>query len=142
MRIAKIFTFDAAHRLSNYEGKCRNLHGHHYLLRVTLEGDGLDKQGMVIDFGILKEIVNKVIDSFFDHKAILKKDDPINKKIAKAIPSKYNSCYLVNYNPTAENMVNDICTRLNLIFKGKFEVVKVRLYETPTSYAEVENVKR
>lgn len=139
MRVTKIFTFDSAHRLSDYNGKCFNLHGHTYKLEVTLEGNALDKLGMVIDFGVLKDKVNGVIDGFFDHKTILKRSDPLNLKLVSGCEELAGSFYMTDYNPTAENMAKDIYNRLKLDFNGEIRVVKVKLYETPTSFVEYKN---
>jgi len=141
MTVTKIFTFDAAHRLSDYKGKCKNLHGHTYRVEITVSGE-LNKLGMVIDFGELKEIYNKIIDRNFDHRTILKEDDPINIMIAETIPEAV--CW-VPYNPTAENLAQDIFNLVydELLTKYKSNLVikleKIRVYETPTSYAEVKN---
>ena len=139
MRVTKMFTFDAGHRLSDYEGKCKRLHGHTYKLEVTLEGK-VDKLGMVVDFGELKNMYGLWVETKFDHKMILKMGDSYNEKLAKSLPEDDESICWVEYNPTAENMANDIFN----IFKGKLKeisysvkIIKVRLYETPTSYAEV-----
>lgn len=69
MLIAKEFIFDAAHNLLNYEGKCANLHGHTYRLQVVLSGK-VQKNGLVMDFEIIKNIVNKKVISVLDHKYI------------------------------------------------------------------------
>lgn len=66
MRISKEFSFDAAHNLVNYHGKCENLHGHSYRLRVTLEGPVGD-DGMVCDFVLLKQIVEERVLARLDH---------------------------------------------------------------------------
>jgi len=111
--VTKIFTFDAAHRLNDYDGPCANIHGHTYKLEVTVGVHELDYQDMVIDFSRLKEIVENVVLERFDHVFI-------NDQ--------------VNYNPTAENMALDI--HHSLCAAG-LNVDKIRLWETPTSYAEV-----
>lgn len=135
MKITKSFTFDAGHRLSNYEGKCKNLHGHTYKVEITIKGT-LDKIGMLIDFGTLKEVYNKTVDAKFDHKLILFQDDPLNKKIQEVSPE---AVVMVPYNPTAENFAKDI---FNMVADGLDDlkapglVDKIRVYETPTSYAE------
>lgn len=67
MFVTKIFTFDAAHKLTNYYGKCERLHGHTYKLEVTLEGD-VQSNGMVIDFVVLKRIVKKHVLNKLDHQ--------------------------------------------------------------------------
>ena len=134
MKVVKIFTFDAAHRLSNYEGKCFNLHGHTYRLEITVSGK-LNSMGFVVDFGDLKKIVNEMLDNLFDHKTILKDTDAMNLKLQAILPE--GSVYMAPYNPTAENMVNDIFERLRNSFPVGVILEKIRLYETATNYAEV-----
>lgn len=116
--VTKEFTFDSAHFLINYNGKCANLHGHTYKLQITVFGR-LNEQGMVIDFNELKRVVSEKIIDDLDHKVI-------------------NDVF--PYNPTAENMVIHIFDvvkdYLLKNYKNKVFIEKVRLYETPTSYAE------
>ena len=105
--ITKEFTFDSAHQLDWHGGKCKNLHGHTYKLQVTISGK-LTKEGVVMDFGDLKKIVNQKIIEKLDHQYL-------NKIIE---------------NPTAENMVIWIWNQL----KGDFNLNTIKLWETPTSY--------
>jgi len=138
MNVTKKFTFDAAHRLSGYVGKCKNLHGHTYLLEVTLTGE-INHMGFIVDFGDLKTVVSKMLDTYFDHKTILRLEDDMNLAIQKILPPE--SVYMVSYNPTAENMVLDIWEKLYEAFlsvETTAKIKKIRLYETPTSYAEKE----
>jgi 6-pyruvoyltetrahydropterin/6-carboxytetrahydropterin synthase len=65
--ITKVFTFDSAHHLNDYEGKCKNIHGHTYKLEVTVKGMP-DKRGMVIDFHDLNDLVEAEVISKIDHK--------------------------------------------------------------------------
>jgi len=145
MKVTKIFTFDAGHRLSNYEGKCKHLHGHTYTLEITVEG-GLDKTGMVMDFGELKRIFNELIDPKFDHKFMLNRDDPENQsefdEAGKGGHYRwfYDSVCWVGYNPTAENIATDIFAMFKnglLNLQVPVELVSVKLFETPTSFAEI-----
>lgn len=139
MQITKLFTFDAGHRLSDYEGKCKRLHGHTYHLEITVEGE-LDERGMVMDFGDLKTIFKEKIDSKFDHRFMLKKGDKYNEDLAKSLPQGDESICWVEYNPTAENISKDIMEILKKNIEDQkipAKVVKVRLYETPTSFAEI-----
>lgn len=136
MKATRVFTFDSGHRLSNYEGKCKRLHGHTYKLEVTVEGD-LDKLGMVMDFGDLKILFNDYIDSKFDHKMILKKGDALNEAIAKVLPKDDLSICWVDYNPTAENIASDIFNILKNALVSDVRLSGVKLYETPTSFAEI-----
>jgi len=122
--ICKMFSFAAAHKLPNHQGLCQNLHGHEYILHVAIEGDIVQDKispqfGMIMDFGELKRLVTSVI-SKFDH-------------------SYLNDFYA---NPTAEIMVADIVTLLkstiNTNAPNYKKLKSVRLYETPTSYAQWE----
>jgi len=139
MQITKIFTFDSGHRLSNYEGKCKRLHGHTYRLEITVSGD-VDYKGMVMDFGDLKTIFKEHIDSKFDHKLMLKRGDKFNEALASSLPKEDDSICWVDYNPTAENIAKDIMEilqkRLSKLTTAA-DVAKVKLYETPTCFAEI-----
>ena len=80
IRLTKEFTFEAAHSLEGYDGACREIHGHSYRLFVTIKGepstDAYDpKQGMVMDFGVLKRIVNEQIVSQFDHAFVMRRTE-------------------------------------------------------------------
>lgn len=121
--ICKSFTFDAAHYLPHHDGKCKNLHGHTYKLEVAVSSNSLvtggSSTGMVMDFGDLKIIVKRVVLDQLDHISL-------------------------NYiwdNPTAEIMADWIFRGLKESIE-RFSTVKldrVRLYETPDSYAEVKH---
>lgn len=113
----KIFTFDSAHKLNDYEGDCKYLHGHTYKLEVTVRGRR-DKCGMVIDFKDLKSIVKEEIISEIDHRYL-------------------NDIF--DYNPTCENMVEWIFEKLdNRLSCGDRVLQKIVLWETPTSFATLE----
>ncbi|WML52926.1 6-carboxytetrahydropterin synthase QueD [Neobacillus sp. PS3-12] len=121
--VSKEFTFDAAHHLHCYEGKCKNLHGHTYKVVFGLSGY-LDDRGLMIDFGEIKEIWKNEIEIHLDHR--------------------YLNDTLPPMNTTAENIVVWICEKMTDALKQKerqnqyhgARVEFVRLYETPTSYAE------
>lgn len=66
MFLKKSFTFDAAHRLERYHGKCEALHGHTYKLQVTLEGNP-DSEDMIMDFTQLKDLIKERVISRLDH---------------------------------------------------------------------------
>jgi 6-pyruvoyltetrahydropterin/6-carboxytetrahydropterin synthase len=135
--IAEI-TFDAAHRLSNYEGKCKRIHGHTYKVFVEVSADSLNNWGAVIDFGDLKKMMNDHIDAIYDHKLLLFVDDPINKKISAALPID-DWIYWMNSNTTAENIAKEIYTEIRVILKtltkSNVSVNKVTVYETPKNGA-------
>lgn len=111
--VCKMFEFSAAHRLPQHDGLCKNLHGHTYKLEVEITGEIDAFIGMVADFGDMKEIVTNQIIAQFDHTLL-------NHKFE---------------NPTAEIMVERIAELLEISFEPCV-LIRVRLWETPTSYAE------
>lgn len=116
--VSKEFTFDAAHHLHCYEGKCKNLHGHTYKVIFGVSGF-TDDIGLVIDFGDIKKIWKEKIEVHLDHR--------------------YLNDTLPNMNTTAENMVVWIYEKVDEALKGDANDCRiefVKLYETPTSYAE------
>ncbi|MDA3871980.1 MAG: 6-carboxytetrahydropterin synthase QueD [Candidatus Marinimicrobia bacterium] len=122
--ISKIFNFSMAHRLTFHNGKCRNLHGHTYKLEITISGD-INKNGIIIDFGDLKEIVIKNIIDKLDHStAIYEKDSLLLTNFPKVL--KYN---IFPYETTAENLSKWIFDQLTKLLK----IEKVRLWETPSN---------
>lgn len=76
MEISRTFKFDAAHFLLNYKGKCSQLHGHTYKLKITLNGEPNSETNMIIDFGMLKSFFKQNIEPIFDHKTIVAIDSP------------------------------------------------------------------
>jgi len=135
--ITKVITMDCGHRLSDYNGKCRRIHGHTYKLEVTIRGK-LNEQGMVVDFNQLKEILVQKVENKFDHKLILKIDDTLNQTISKVIPQDEDWICWVDYNPTAENMAADVFEILKAELKRRnLKLEKVVIWETPSSFAEI-----
>jgi 6-pyruvoyltetrahydropterin/6-carboxytetrahydropterin synthase len=127
--------FDSAHRLYPYEGKCANIHGHRYRLEVSLSGE-LDEKDLVVDFGELKFLITDLVNSFLDHKLLLNVHDPI----LEAIKSSGVEYLVFGRSPTAEVLASFLFVSLNSEFNQRYPFVrleKVRLYETPTCYAEV-----
>ena len=139
IRVTKQFNFESAHALWNYDGKCKNIHGHTYKLFVTIKGMPVDnkkspKNGMVMDFGDLKKIVKTNIVDIYDHALILNKD-------AKFSNSGFNNQMYerfieTDYQPTCENMVTDFADIIKYNLPKLIKLHSVRLYETETSFAE------
>lgn len=127
--VVKEFTFDAAHKLPSHLGKCKNLHGHTYRLQVGVKGPIDPETGMVVDFATVKEIVGSTIVNALDHGYLneMDRDEDYFNDFPK-------------WNPTAELMAAWMARALINFFNEQWEgIVKlalVRLYETPTSYAE------
>ena len=126
--VTKIMDFAYGHRLINYDGKCRFLHGHNGILEVDIAADTLDDCGMVVDFGDVKDLVKGWVDENLDHRMILCRDDPM----AEALAEMGEPVYLMPANPTAENIAKHIFEQA----KGMgLNIVEARLWETPSSYA-------
>lgn len=119
--LVKEVSFDSAHNLYEYDGKCRSLHGHTYVAQIGILGK-TDERGLVIDFGDIKDMFKTHLEPHLDHKYLNQSLPPMNT--------------------SAENMVYWIYEQLDNLISEKYkyyelELSFVRLYETPTSYAEV-----
>jgi 6-pyruvoyltetrahydropterin/6-carboxytetrahydropterin synthase len=139
IRVTKEFPFEMAHVLWNYDGPCKNVHGHSYRLFVTLTGTpGTDpdnpKNGMVIDFSDLKRIIRNQIISVFDHSVVI--SNRINKGKADLFKEMFGNTVLVNYQPTCENLVADFAVRISQYIPDGVKLHSLKLYETATSFAE------
>jgi 6-pyruvoyltetrahydropterin/6-carboxytetrahydropterin synthase len=120
--------FCYGHRLLDYDGKCRHLHGHNGTAVITLHGDRLDRRGMLVDFSDLKRVVGGWIDSTLDHTMLLHKDDPV----LPLLREKGERVHVLDVNPTAENIAKLI---FDYAAGQGFPVTEVRLWETPSCYA-------
>ena len=98
--VTKTIDFCYGHRLLNYDGQCKYLHGHNGRLDIRVESNSLDEKGMVIDFTVIKENVKTWIDSNLDHRMILAKEDPLIPILKDA----GQPIYVMDSNPTAENL--------------------------------------
>lgn len=127
-RVTKQIDFSYGHRLLEHQGRCRYLHGHNGLLEVTVEAEELDGQGMVVDFGDLRDVVKGWLDANLDHKMLLCRRDPV----APVLAEMGEPLFLMEDNPTAENIAR-------LVYRAVKEqgvtLAEVRLWETTTSYA-------
>lgn len=140
IRITKIFTFETAHILYGYDGKCKNVHGHSYKLFVSIKGKPIDnindcKNGMVIDFGDLKKIVNEEIVNQWDHAVMLNANSP-HKDLGKDLESQGHKVIFCNYQPTCENMLYDIAEKIKKRLPSQVELAYLKLHETENSYGE------
>lgn len=137
IRLTKKFTFEMAHALSGYDGQCSHIHGHSYILYVTVQGlpetdVASPKYGMVIDFTELKQAVNRLIIDRLDHALLLRHDAPLAGELQKT----YEKIVQTPYQPTCENMVQDFAAILQTALPPRISLYSVRLHETATSYAE------
>jgi 6-pyruvoyltetrahydropterin/6-carboxytetrahydropterin synthase len=139
IRVTKEFHFEMAHALWNYDGPCRNVHGHSYRLFVTISGVPVDdpgnpKNGMVIDFTDLKRIVKKEIVEVFDHSLVVSR--LFDKEKTEMFNRMFGNTVQVDYQPTCENLVTDFSTRIASQLPAGIKLCSLKLYETATSYAE------
>ena len=123
-KVTRQISFCYGHRLLDYEGKCRHLHGHNGVVEIEFTASELDAKGMVIDFGSIKRIVSGWIEENLDHKMILRRDDPA----VPALQRLGEEIHVLDANPTAENiakLIHDYAASQNL------PVTAVRLWESP-----------
>lgn len=116
INLTKIFTFESAHQLPKYEGKCARIHGHSYKLEVTVEGvlhtQG-SSEGMIMDASDLSSVVEREIISQWDHQFL---ND------------------VVSFRTTVENLSQEIFIRLT---QAQLPVTKIKLWETEKLYATI-----
>ncbi len=127
-KVTKQIDFCYGHRLLNYDGKCKYLHGHNGLLEIDVATESLDSQGMVIDFGDIRDVVKGWVDANMDHRMILSKDDPILEVLVEL----NEPVYVLDQNPTAENIAKRIHDEAR---STGLDILETRLWETPSSYA-------
>lgn len=139
IRVTKKFTFDMAHALFGYDGPCKNIHGHTYILSVTLKGKVINdsnhpKNGMVIDFSDLKQKIKKNVIDVFDHSLVLNAASP--HTLLTEIINNFEKVHYVPYQPSCENLLMDFVKRISLVLTDNVLLNNIKLEETPTSFAE------
>ena len=137
--ITKIFHFEAAHALNGYDGICRNIHGHSYEMRVTVKGmplnePGNPKNGMVIDFHDLKDIVNQEVIEKLDHSFIIGNNMP--KDFVEITKQNFDKVVELPYQPTTENMLADFAQRIKHRLPQHVDLYSITLQETRDNIAE------
>ena len=128
-----------AHILYRYDGLCKNIHGHSYNLEVTIAGEPLNnpnhpKDGMILDFTDLKEIVKSRVTQRFDHALMVSKLTPENQ--LELLKQTTDRLIVVDFQPTTENIVAYIAKILQQHLPSPVTLYSIRLYETVTSFAE------
>jgi len=127
-RVTREIDFCYGHRLLNYEGKCKYLHGHNGRAVIVIESETVDHRGMVIDFSDIKKVISTWIDENLDHRMILNRNDPA----IAALRELGEPLYLIDENPTAENiakLIHEVGVRAGL------PIVETHLWETPRCFA-------
>ncbi|TDQ41059.1 6-carboxytetrahydropterin synthase QueD [Aureibacillus halotolerans] len=119
--VSKEFTFDAAHHLHHYEGKCKNLHGHTYKVIFGVSGF-VDERGLMMDFADIKQIWKDEIEVHLDHRYLNETLPPMNTTAENMV--------VWIYEKMADALSHAVCE------EQQARVEFVRLFETPTSFAE------
>ncbi|MEM1202356.1 MAG: 6-carboxytetrahydropterin synthase QueD [Acidobacteriota bacterium] len=115
--VCKEYDFAAGHRIPEHPGKCRNLHGHNYRVRVHLRAETLDPMGMVIDFAELKTLMHEVIE-------------PLDHRVLNELPP------FEHKNPTSENLAEHIFREVEVrLPRDRVRLDRVELWENDTSCA-------
>jgi 6-pyruvoyltetrahydropterin/6-carboxytetrahydropterin synthase len=127
-QVTREILFCYGHRLLNYDGKCRHLHGHNGRAVIALGSVTLDKLGMVVDFSRIKRVVSNWIDETLDHRMLLHKDDPM----LPFLRQQGEPVYVMDVNPTAENIARLI---FDYTAAQGFPVIEVQLWETDHCFA-------
>ncbi len=140
IRITKIFTFETAHVLYNYDGKCKNMHGHSYKLFVTVKGTPIQdldnhKNGMVVDFGDIKKIVKEEIIDLWDHSVLINALSP-HKELGENLEQQGHRVIYCPFQPTCENMLLEIAQKIKSKLPQSVSLAYLKLHETENSYGE------
>ncbi len=130
-RVTCQIDFCYGHRLLNYLGKCRFLHGHNGRAEISIASDKLDHRGMVLDFTDIKRDVSGWIDANLDHRMVLHEDDPVVPMLRELS----EPMFLLPHNPTAENIAKLI---FDAAMQRGFPIESVKLWETPRCFATYE----
>ena len=126
--VTKKVEFCYGHRLLDYDGVCRHLHGHNAVVEIEVQAETLDRREMVVDFGDIKKTVKAWIDRELDHRMILRRDDPL----VAMLQSIGEPMYLLDSNPTVERIARLI---YDVSREHGLPVSRVTVWETPTSWA-------
>ncbi len=137
VQVTKRFTLEMAHGLRDHDGPCKHIHGHSYVLDVTLTGEPLDrtgdpKNGMVMDFADLKAIVKRCVVDHYDHALVLHESE---RGAINADHPLFARTRFTPWQPTCEYLLLDMVTRIRAELPTGAYLSQVRLQETATSWA-------
>jgi len=143
MRITRRLEFDAGHRIPNHKSQCRHLHGHRYAIEITLSGEiiaaaGASEEGMVMDFGDVKEVAKRQVVDAWDHAFLVYSGDETVMDFLRALPD--HKTVVLDVVPTAENLALAAFRLLDPAYRdvygNRLRLERVRLYETPNNWAD------
>jgi 6-pyruvoyltetrahydropterin/6-carboxytetrahydropterin synthase len=148
MLITRRLEFDAGHRISTHNSQCRHLHGHRYVIEISLSGniisdEGVPEQGMVLDFSAIKRIAKEVIVDKWDHAFLVYAGDKPVVDFLQSIED--HKTVIFDSQPTAENLAVKAFQLLDRAFEAAYgnrlRLEQVRLYETPNCWADAKREK-
>lgn len=143
MLITRRLEFDAGHRIPDHRSQCRHLHGHRYVLEITLSGgvirqDGDPANGMVMDFSEVKDIAQRHIVDVWDHAFLAYRGDTPVVTFLRSMPG--HKTVELDCVPTAENLALQAFRILDQAYQDRYgnhlRLERVRLYETPNCWAD------
>lgn len=134
LSITKIFHFESAHAISNHPGKCRNVHGHSYELRVSVAAKELNQNDMVMDFYDLKVLVKREVVDKLDHALLLCS----NGELAEEFRHHSGRMIWTDKEPTAEHMLEMIMAWIQPGLPSHIQLKQLQLWETTSSFAQWE----
>lgn len=144
LTITRKLEFDAGHRIPDHRSQCRNLHGHRYVLEVTLRGDvveteGAPDRGMVMDFADVKSLAMTHLVSRWDHAFLVFEGDTRVREFLESMPE--HKTIVLDRIPTVENLAAVAFETLAQVYDAHYgvnlQLQQVRLYETPNCWADV-----
>jgi len=145
MQITRRLEFDAGHRIPDHKSQCRNLHGHRYVIEITLEGEvieanGDSSNGMVMDFSDIKAIAKQHLVDCWDHAFLAYRHDDAVLSFLNSLPN--HKTVVLDRIPTAENLARIAFDILSPLYQDTYgtqlQLKKIRIYETPNCWADVE----
>jgi 6-pyruvoyltetrahydropterin/6-carboxytetrahydropterin synthase len=143
MRITRRLEFDAGHRIPDHASQCRHLHGHRYVLEISLFGHIIDApgnevNGMVMDFGEIKRIAWEKVVSRWDHAFLVWRGDTRVVEFLASLPG--HKTVILDAVPTAENLAaiafRILAAAYRDVYGNALRLEQVRLFETPNCWAD------
>jgi 6-pyruvoyltetrahydropterin/6-carboxytetrahydropterin synthase len=141
--VTRRLEFDAGHRIPDHRSQCRNMHGHRYVLEITLEGDVIDApgasdNGMVMDFSDIKAIAMEHLVDRWDHAFLVHEGDTAVRAFLESLPG--HKTVVLDRIPTVENLVriafDILAPHYHRQYGGDMRLARLRLYETPNCWAD------
>jgi 6-pyruvoyltetrahydropterin/6-carboxytetrahydropterin synthase len=144
LTITRKLEFDAGHRIPDHRSQCRNLHGHRYVLHITLAGqvvdqDGQSDNGMIMDFSEVKSLAKEHLVDVWDHAFLVYEKDAVVRQFLESLDD-HKTVVLARV-PTVENLARIAFDILKDVYHHRYgrdlRLSKIALYETPNCWAEI-----